>query len=273
MCNRGRVQIEMQGLYCQRRKRSFAMNHLARTLFIIICTAVFICLPNSVFASASRTENPDIIYGDDEDNPGRQLSLLSSSVMNGDRNAPLNPLIQLDFNKNIVNFTIARHNVTCYHLTDKEGNSVPINVILPDDQLQSRVKSSIFISPLEPLKPRTEYALIIDNDLTAKNGDYIDIAYKIKFTTGTSEREQNNSLLMSLGSNTLTFTTNTPLNENSVPGSSRVGGRSRTPLLAKQPAAFPLGTSSLVIIAFITIFLGIVFQIWGNKTKSTKPSS
>ena len=254
-------------------QRSFAMNRFTRVLFIIICIAVFLCLPTSVFASASRTDNLNMFYGDDEDSPGRQLSLLSSSIVNGDWNVPLNPLIQLDFNKNIVNFAVARHNVSCYHLTDDEGNIVPIKVILPDDQLQSRVKSSVFISPLEPLKPNTEYALVVDNNLTAKNGDYIDIAYKIKLTTGTSVREQNNSLLVSLGSNTLVFTTDAPLNENSVPGSSRVGGRSQTPLLAKKPAAFPLSESSLAIIVFIAIALGTVFLIWGSKTKSAKPSA
>ena len=236
---------------------------LLRSLPVVIAIMLLLC--QAVSAAPAKTENPDIVYGEDEDaGSGNYLTLVSSSVMSGARNVPVNPTIQLDFNKNVVHFSVSQNNLSSFHLVDSEGNIVPLQVIFPDDQLQGQVKRNIFLLPTTALKPNAPYILIVDNTFISKNGDYIDMAYQIKFTTGTLEETKTNSLLADLGKNIVTYTTDSPLNENSVPGSSRSGGRNQTPLLSRESAPLPFDEDFLAKSVFAVIGLGVALLIMGK---------
>jgi len=187
-----------------------------RLLLSVVLLLTLLCAP--VLAGSLRT---DIVDLDDEDdaNPNA-LTLLSSSTPNGARSVPLNPLIQLNFNKNVVHFSVAVDNADRYHLVDPDGGVLPIRIIKPDDQMQHAVRRSVFIMPEANLLPDTIYTLVVDSDLRAKNGDSIDDAHVITFKTGSQTADRINPLLESLGMNVLTFSSHAPLTEYSVPGAS-----------------------------------------------------
>ena len=227
---------------------------------LLMTLALLLLISQPVQAAPAYTDNADIVYNDDDldEGSGRYLTLLTSSIAEGDRGIATNPLIQLDFNKNVVNFSILRENLASLHLVDATGTSVPLQVVFPDDQLQVQVKRVIFIYPQSTLEADAQYSLIIDNTLRSKNGDYIDMAYRIKFTTGNQEMAQENALLTSLGLNILTYSIDFPPNENSIPGSSRSGGRSQTPLLPKEAAPFPFSANMLLGAIFFSVSLGVL---------------
>ena len=49
------------------------------------------------------------------------LTLVSSSVKDGDTGVPLDPVIQLDFNKNVSNITVLANNKKCFHHSAAAG--------------------------------------------------------------------------------------------------------------------------------------------------------
>lgn len=141
------------------------------------------------------------------------LKLISSSIEDDSTNISLNPTIQLDFSKNICNIKVYEINKDAIHLTSVHGKTIPIKVSFPDDQVQRKYKEQIFISPKSPLEKNTQYRLNIDRTLKSKNGDLIDNAYNILFTTGTNSTLEENPLLKSLGTSIITFEGSSPENE------------------------------------------------------------
>ena len=243
-------------------KRFSVIFYLLPVLVLIL--ALFCA---SAFAGGLRTENSDV--PDEDDLNPNALTLTGSSTPNGARNVPLNPVIQLNFNKNVVNFVVAGDNALSYHLVDDNQNSVPIRIIVPDDQMQQAVKRNVFIIPEENLLPNTIYTLAVDNTLTAKNGDRIDDAHTIVFKTGAQLESKTNPLLASLGNDILTFSNDLPLNENSVPGASptssalnRPAGNSR--LLLKDINTELFSHITLITAIFVLIFI-TVFTLRGKK--------
>ena len=211
------------------------------------------CVP--ALASGVVTGNDP---ADDEDTNVNMLMLVSSSVVNGARNVPLNPIIQLNFSKNVVNFLTARENVSCYHLVDADGASVPIRIIVPDDQMQQTVKRSVFIMPAENLRPDTIYTLAVDNTLISKNGDRIDDAYNIVFKTGTQISDKTNPVLAGLGMNVLTFSNDLPMNETSIPGSSPTSSALNRPAGNSRLSLANIDTGLLSRIVLITAAAALV---------------
>lgn len=187
--------------------------------FIILCSPLF-C--EEIWAVTTTTQTPDMTYGEEDDPQGNgtPLTLEAASIHSGQKQVPCLPLIQLDFNKNVVNLSVSQNNIQCFHLTDADGNTRPIKLIFPDDQLQRDVKRNIFIQPSDSLSPNTDYTLYIDSTLMAKNGTYIDQAYVIPFTTGTDTQGESNALLESLGDLLVIYESNLPPGEYSRPGSS-----------------------------------------------------
>lgn len=154
--------------------------------------------------------------GDSDKGP---FTLLSCSLSPDQNDVATNVLIQLDFDRNVVNVSVLEHNLTCFHLADPDGNSVAIQVTFPDDQLQQKNKRTVFLQPVESLAPLTRYVLAVDNCLLAKNGTHIDQAYNVSFVTGTEEQPQENALLESLGDYVRTYETDLPMTEQSIAGS------------------------------------------------------
>ena len=123
------------------------------------------------------------------------FSLLSCSVARGETGVATNVLIQLDFGRNVVNISVLEHNAGCFHLANEAGDSVPVRLLFPDDQLQRAVKRTVFLQPVEPLAAESRYVLAVDNALLAKNGTRIDQAYQISFTTGGEQAAQENDVV------------------------------------------------------------------------------
>lgn len=151
------------------------------------------------------------------ENKDIELTLVCSSVPDQAADVALNETIQLDFNKNICNITVLSNNKTCFHLTDADGNAVPIKLIFPDTQLQQDYKHEVFIIPKEDLKSNSKYRISVDSTLTANNGTLIDNAHTVTFTTGTERTDRENKILKKLGDYTVTYETSYSENENSVP--------------------------------------------------------
>ena len=68
-------------------------------------------------------------------------------------------------------------------MTDENGNSVPINVEMGDDQIDPSIKRIITIVPQSALKPGTTYLLKIGGGITSKSGVSIGRDSYISFTT------------------------------------------------------------------------------------------
>lgn len=155
-------------------------------------------------------------------NMGIALTLVSSSVEDGDINVPLDPVIQLDFNKNVVNLAVLEDNSTCFHLIDEEGVPVPINVVFPDDQVLRDFKRNIFICPIENLPADSQFELVVDSTLRAKNGTTIDNAHFITFKTGTKITGREDEALLKVGDNYIVYSNALEKTEFSFPQKQKV---------------------------------------------------
>ncbi len=145
--------------------------------------------------------------GGNGENRSIALTLERASISDGATNVPLNQTIQLDFNKNICNVTVLPNNKKCFHLTDSDGKPVSIQLIFPDNQVQSDYRREVFIKPSKALKPDSTYRLSVDRNLQAKNGTFIDNAHTLTFTTGSGKTKETNKILGKLGENIITYET------------------------------------------------------------------
>ena len=192
------------------------MSKHKKSCIITILLCIIMAATSSVFADGGDGTGSGDGSGNGE-NKDIPLTLISSSVKNGDSNVTLNETIQLDFNKNICNVTVLANNKLCFHLTDADGNAVSIKLIFPDNQVQSEYRKQVFIQPAEDLKPETSYRIAVDNTVMAKNGTVIDNAHTISFTTGTHRTDEENKILKDLGDYIITYETASGENANSVP--------------------------------------------------------
>lgn len=117
--------------------------------------------------------------GDQADTPGipgqkpiyfESISLEDGTNVKNATNIPLMPKFNLKFNKNVVNMVYWDNNRNCFTLIDENGKNVPIEVTKIDDTVDSTMKRDIFVKPVEPLSPGTQYYLKISPNLRAKNG-------------------------------------------------------------------------------------------------------
>lgn len=147
-------------------KRLFAL--------LTVLVLLFVC----AFTALAGGGNGDGTGGG-KDKP---LELASSSIANGAEDVSRNPEIVLTFNKNVVNFTVKDNNKKCFSMTDEDGNNVPINVIMGDDQVDPSIKRIITITPRSPLTLGTTYLLKIGGGITSKSGVSIGKDSYIAFT-------------------------------------------------------------------------------------------
>lgn len=123
----------------------------------------------------------------------KPLALETSSVTNGAQNVGLSPEIVLNFNKNVVHFTVRENNMKCFTMTDGSGKSVPVEVIMGDDQVDPSIKRIVTVKPKSALEPGTVYMLKISKSLTSKSGvslgkdTYISFTTEAKTTTTTTK--------------------------------------------------------------------------------------
>ncbi|MCI9598513.1 MAG: hypothetical protein HFE75_14740 [Firmicutes bacterium] len=145
--------------------------------------------------------------GGNGENRDIALTLESASISDGAADVPTDHTFQLNFNKNICNVTVLPNNKKCFHLTDVDGNAVPIQLVFPDNQVQKTYRREAFIKPVNVLKPDSTYRLSVDRTLQAKNGTVIDNAHTLTFTTGSRKAKEENKILKKLGENVITYET------------------------------------------------------------------
>lgn len=156
------------------------INNTGARHILAFLAAVLIALSFVVPASAEGGNGNG--SGGGKDVP---FGLVSSSIPNGEENVDPNASIVLTFNKNVVNLRVRESNMKCFSLTDSKGNSVPIDIIMGDDQVNptQEVKRTITIKPKSALKPGETYLLKISGDLQAKREDtYLGRDTYISFT-------------------------------------------------------------------------------------------
>lgn len=152
-------------------------NKQIAALFFALC--LLVCCALSAFAGdGSGGGNGDGTGG----GKGQPLVLASSSIANGAENVSQNPQIVLTFSKNVVHFTVRDNNKKCFSMTDEDGNSVPINVLMGDDQVDPSIKRIVTITPQSALTPGTTYLLKIGGGITSKSGVSIGRDSYIAFT-------------------------------------------------------------------------------------------
>ncbi len=158
------------------------MNRKTALRVTALITAALIALTFAFFAYAEGGNGDGTGGGKD-----KPLALESSSVSNGAQNVSLTPEIVLNFNKNVVHFTVKENNMKCFSMTDENGKNVPVDVIMGDDQVDPSIKRIVTIKPKSPLEPETTYILKIGKDITSKSGVSLGRDTYISFTTKAAE--------------------------------------------------------------------------------------
>lgn len=145
-------------------------------LFIILIMTMIGCLLMALPVLAGQGNGS----GGGKNDP---LSLVSSSPVNGQKDFPINGEIKLKFNKNVVNLAVKDNNKTCFVLAASDGNKIPIEVIMPDDQMNPEQNENVSLKPLQELKNGTAYVVKISPQLQAKAGASLDKEVTINFVT------------------------------------------------------------------------------------------
>lgn len=151
-----------------RRKSGFSL-----VLALVVLFCLFLTLP--VLAEGGNGDGS----GGGKSVP---LGLASSSPADGASNVAANTQIKLTFNKNVVNMSVKDNNVKCFALYNN-GQQVPINVIMADDQIQPEYRREVTIAPQQSLQPGSSYTLKISPELQAKSGAVLGQEAKVSFTT------------------------------------------------------------------------------------------
>ena len=113
---------------------------------------------------------------------GEPLMLAGSTVSNGSTNVPTDVYITLTFSTNVVNFSVKSNNMGCFSMVDSKGNSVPLSVIMGDDQVDPDCKRIVGIQPSGLAEGET-YTLMISGSLMSKSGVALGSDVYISFTT------------------------------------------------------------------------------------------
>jgi hypothetical protein len=117
---------------------------------------------------------------------GEPLRLVSSTPTDGQKDVPINKEIKLIFNKNIVNAVVRDKNTACFVLAASDGNKIPVEVIMADDQVNPEQSDQVTMKPSRELKPGTLYQVKILSQLKAKNGVGLNRDNIISFVTAST---------------------------------------------------------------------------------------
>ncbi len=145
-----------------------------RLLFLIllaVLSLILIALPAAA-GDGSGT-------GGGQDNP---LALVSSNPSDGEKDVGLPVEIKLCFSKNVVHMTVRDNNRKCFLLYSADG-TVPVEVVMADDQIEPEKKREIVLKPLENLRNGTAYTVRVAPELQSKSGVFLGRQVEISFTT------------------------------------------------------------------------------------------
>ena len=114
----------------------------------------------------------------------KPLELVSTNPADNSTGVPLDSIITLAFSNNVVNFSVSEANCECFELKTVSGSTVPVEIVMADDQVEPEKKREIIIKPVDQFHAETEYELIISSSLQGKNGKTLGSDQIIRFTTG-----------------------------------------------------------------------------------------
>ena len=150
-----------------RRKASLMVSFLIAVLVVIFCV---------IPAFAGEGDGT----GGGQGNP---LTLVSSSLADGQKDVSLSPQMILTFSKNVVNMSVKDNNQNCFTLSSANGTQIPVKATMADDQMEPEKKQIIVVSPATKLSPGTQYILKILPGLTSKSGVTMGQTVSINFYT------------------------------------------------------------------------------------------
>lgn len=192
---------------------------------------------------------------------GEELALSKSSVVSDDTDISRNVIIELDFNKNICDLQVLKSNADSVHLLDKDNNPVAIKIIFPDTQVQTSYKRQIFVTPTDTLRANENYTLVIENTLVSKDGEKLNKTYLLRFTTGESDKKEENSVLSLLQDDVMEFESNSPVSSELLTGNEK---ETEAKVVEKKDTV-PVKT---ILIILIVVLLGTVSVILLKPKKS-----
>lgn len=111
------------------------------------------------------------------------FSLDTSMPAHQEKNVPVDSEIKLVFTKNVVNILVQENNMTCFKLQDENGQDVPVDIIMADDQIERDKKRDIILEPKSLLNEGAEYTIVIDSSLQSKSGQALEEDVILTFNT------------------------------------------------------------------------------------------
>ncbi|WP_027400401.1 Ig-like domain-containing protein [Anaerovorax odorimutans] len=141
---------------------------------------LILCLIFSLTILANAEDGNGNGGGENRDIP---VGIVSSNVADGQVDVPVDININLEFNKNVINISVAENNKSCFSLEDENGNNIDISIAMGDDQIDPTVKRLITVVPKENLEAGIKYTLTISENFTAKNGVSLEKPISLTFTT------------------------------------------------------------------------------------------
>lgn len=113
---------------------------------------------------------------------GQPLAVVTSIPANGATGVNNLDAITVTFSKNVVYMTVRENNQKCFSLW-RGQDSIPVEVIMADDQIEFDKRRDIIIKPRQPLQSGAAYQLEIAPQLESKSGVTLGEKTTISFTT------------------------------------------------------------------------------------------
>ncbi|WP_027400398.1 Ig-like domain-containing protein [Anaerovorax odorimutans] len=161
------------------------LNKILVKLSIVLC--MLLCLSFYSFAEGGNGDGS----GGGRDIP---VGIASSNITDGQVDVPIDTQINLEFNKNVINISVAENNKSCFTLVDNNDKNIGITVVMGDDQIDPSIRRLITVIP-DGLEAETKYTLTISKNFTAKNGVSLKEPIILSFTTeGKKEAVQSTNI-------------------------------------------------------------------------------
>lgn len=139
-------------------------------LVVLLSLLLCICTMSTVLADGGGGSN----------NP---FSLKTSIPEDGQKKVSIDSDIILTFSKNVVNILVKENNEKCLKLLDEDGQAIPIEIVMADDQVEREKRNDIILAPKESLGHGKTYKVVIAKDLMSKSGVTLEDEVTISFKT------------------------------------------------------------------------------------------
>lgn len=134
-------------------------------------------------ASISVAGGGDGTGGGTGGNSSEPLTIVSSTVTDGQTDVGLTPEITMVFSKNVTDLSVKDANLTCFSLNKLDGGEVGFEVLMADSQVEPEKKNDVVVRPSAELEVGTEYIVTVSKALTSKSGASLAEDETIRFTT------------------------------------------------------------------------------------------